>query len=228
MDQDQRVVTEGLGAEQPPATLDGDTTVQPTLLRGRSTKRARKATRRRIEANRRNALRSTGPRTLEGKQIVARNALKHGLTSTSVLLPGDDPAEYERFAAGMRLYCPPIGELEKRFTQIIIDTMWVRLHLSKIEAGALGFLLSDDVGPGVLAEDSNRVLEILSRYTTTKERTLTWATRNLERLQDVRKEESHPERATGALRGLTAHAESVGRRSAESRRQSYCRGDEDP
>jgi hypothetical protein len=33
---------------------------------------------RRIEANRRNAARSTGPRSAEGKTLVARNAIKHG------------------------------------------------------------------------------------------------------------------------------------------------------
>jgi hypothetical protein len=45
-----------------------------------------------IEANRRNALASTGPRTQEGKAIVARNAVKHGLTAQSVLLPDEHEA----------------------------------------------------------------------------------------------------------------------------------------
>jgi hypothetical protein len=42
------------------------------------------------EANRRNALKSTGPKTPEGKNAVRLNALKHGLLSQEILLPGED------------------------------------------------------------------------------------------------------------------------------------------
>ena len=42
------------------------------------------------EANRRNALKSTGPKTPEGKDAVRLNALKHGLLSEEILLPGED------------------------------------------------------------------------------------------------------------------------------------------
>jgi len=55
------------------------------------------ATAKQIAANRGNALRSTGPRTLEGRKASAMNALKHGMTSRTVLLPDEDPGEFERF-----------------------------------------------------------------------------------------------------------------------------------
>jgi hypothetical protein len=41
-------------------------------------------------ANRRNALKSTGPNTPEGKAAVRHNALRHGLGSSDILLPGED------------------------------------------------------------------------------------------------------------------------------------------
>lgn len=44
---------------------------------------------RQIEANRRNAKRSTGPKTLAGKSAVKKNALKHGLASTSVAIESE-------------------------------------------------------------------------------------------------------------------------------------------
>ena len=54
----------------------------------------------RIEANRKNSLRSTGPRTPEGKARSRRNGLKHGLTGAYLVLPGDDgPAIAERVEA---------------------------------------------------------------------------------------------------------------------------------
>ena len=40
---------------------------------------------------------ATGPRTPEGKAISSQNALKHGLTSKSIVLPSEDPAEYHAF-----------------------------------------------------------------------------------------------------------------------------------
>ncbi len=41
-----------------------------------------------IESNRRNARRSTGPRTEEGKSIAKLNAVKHGILSAEVVVPG--------------------------------------------------------------------------------------------------------------------------------------------
>src|SRR5689334_1437863 len=52
-------------------------------------------------ANRRNAQKSTGPRTPSGKAIACMNALKHGLCSRQPLVPGEDPADFQRFAADL-------------------------------------------------------------------------------------------------------------------------------
>ena len=48
----------------------------------------------RAEANRRNSLKSTGPRTAEGKDKSRHNAVTHGLTARSGLLPGEDADEF--------------------------------------------------------------------------------------------------------------------------------------
>ena len=55
------------------------------------------ATAAQIEANRRNAQKSTGPKTDEGKARVRRNALKHGMTARTIMpvLPQEDPKELE-------------------------------------------------------------------------------------------------------------------------------------
>ena len=45
---------------------------------------------RKAAANRQNALKSTGPKTPEGKAAVRHNALKHGLLAEQELLPDED------------------------------------------------------------------------------------------------------------------------------------------
>ena len=52
---------------------------------------------RQIESNRRNAQKSTGPKTQSGKQRSSQNAVRHGLTAETVIGPLEDPADYRAF-----------------------------------------------------------------------------------------------------------------------------------
>jgi len=60
-----------------------------------------------IEANQANALKSTGPRTMEGKMKARRNALKHGLASEGKVLPVEDERKlkerHAQWSAEMKL-----------------------------------------------------------------------------------------------------------------------------
>ena len=56
---------------------------------------AKKAKSDRAEVNRQNAQKSTGPRIAEGKARSRFNALKHGMTAESTLLPGEDADEFK-------------------------------------------------------------------------------------------------------------------------------------
>jgi hypothetical protein len=56
---------------------------------------------RQIEANRRNALRSTGPRTDKGKRQSRHNALRHGLTAETVIDGLEDSEDYRAFEAAV-------------------------------------------------------------------------------------------------------------------------------
>jgi hypothetical protein len=55
----------------------------------------------RLEANRRNALRSTGPKTEHGKQRSRVNAVRHGLTAETVVGGLEDAEDYKAFEAAI-------------------------------------------------------------------------------------------------------------------------------
>jgi hypothetical protein len=55
----------------------------------------------RLEANRSNAKRSTGPSTEPGKARSKMNALKHGLAAKAIVIDGEDPREFEALRAGL-------------------------------------------------------------------------------------------------------------------------------
>jgi hypothetical protein len=64
-----------------------------------------------IRANQANALRSTGPKTPEGKAISRANSFKHGLTGEGIVLPNEDVAEVERRFAAYQDELQPSGEV---------------------------------------------------------------------------------------------------------------------
>jgi hypothetical protein len=92
------------------------------------------------EANRANALLSTGPKTPEGKAKSSLNAVRTGLTGRTVLLAGDDVDLYQKHFQRFRAEYQPIGEKEDTLVQSIADAEWRLLRIPSLEAGiyALG------------------------------------------------------------------------------------------
>ncbi len=91
----------------------------------------------RAAANRLNALKSTGPRTAAGKAKSALNALKHGLTSQSPLLPTENPADYQLFSEGYLEELNPQSVDQCTLAQQLILTSWKLNRIPQIEAKVL-------------------------------------------------------------------------------------------
>jgi hypothetical protein len=96
---------------------------------------------RQLEANRRNALKSTGPRTPEGKARSSRNAITHGILAQEVLIrAGDgaeDPAELEALLEQFRNDLRPVGVLEEMLVERIAACYWRLRRAQRFEVGAI-------------------------------------------------------------------------------------------
>jgi hypothetical protein len=89
-----------------------------------------------IAANRRNAARGTGPKSAAGKQVARMNALKHGLQAAHVVIPGEDPEEFEALLRGLEEDYLPVGFRESLLVERIAECTW-RLQRARLMETAI-------------------------------------------------------------------------------------------
>jgi hypothetical protein len=86
-----------------------------------------------IEANRLNALKSTGPRTEEGKRRSRCNAIRHGLTAETVIAGPEDPEDYESFEATIIADYDPTTAVERELVLRLASVLWRLRRATGIE-----------------------------------------------------------------------------------------------
>src|SRR3954453_19611416 len=86
-----------------------------------------------IGANRRNALRSTGPRTEEGKQRSRLNAVRHGLTAETVVGALENAADYQAFEQNILADYSPETTAERELVARLASILWRLRRSSAIE-----------------------------------------------------------------------------------------------
>ena len=161
-----------------------------------------------IAANRLNAQKSSGPKSLGGQVRSSFNGLRHGLYARDVVLPGEDRAAYEDLLENLGRDLKPEGLMEEQLVQSICDLWWRLGRTAAIEAGLLNPDWSEDPragrrvsggGPLVdafrVAIDDTKTLDLLGRYEARLQRALTRNLASLERLQAARRrsrKSSHP------------------------------------
>jgi hypothetical protein len=91
-----------------------------------------------LEANRQNALQSTGPRTLEGVGTVKLNALRHGLRSIQTVVSGEDPGAWEAHRAAVVEDVKPTGALELALCEQVAVKLWRLGRVVRFEADVIG------------------------------------------------------------------------------------------
>src|SRR5207253_3138485 len=139
------------------------------------------ATLKQIEANRRNALLSTGPKTPEGKAAVRLNALRHGLRAHTVVLPDEKSEEFQQLCDDLEAEWRPQTRTEQIYVEQMAVSQW---KLRRMEIGEVS-LLVQKFG----AKNQIPLLDRLWQAEARLERSFTRAQRELERLQKSRREQ---------------------------------------
>ena len=175
-----------------------------------------------LEANRRNAQRSTGPKTEEGKSQSRRNALKHGILASALLITegqgGEDPTELDELLGALSGDLAPVGRLEEMLVEKIAVCWWRQKRALRCEAGMIRVSMDMERGglpPGMPRLDNESAgdfkrrlvrykqhlslpvlehegLARILRYETTIHRQLVYAINQLERLQRAHKGDQVP------------------------------------
>ena len=120
-----------------------DRAIEQNLMRAAAyraasgTTAANRAAVNRAAVNRANAQHSTGPRTAAGKQRSALNALRHGLTSQTAILPSEDAHAYQRHCQQFRAEYDSKTPTETQLVQELADTAWRLNRIPLLEADLL-------------------------------------------------------------------------------------------
>ena len=134
------------------------------------------STEKQIAANRRNAQKSTGPKTPQGKAAVSMNSLRHGLRARTVVLPGDDPQEFQRLCEDLEAEWQPLTRTEQIYLEQMATAYWKLQRLELFEKRTLSE--RSDLAPLLL----ERVWQAQQRL----ERSFARAQHELERIQIYR------------------------------------------
>jgi hypothetical protein len=135
---------------------------------------------RQIAANRRNALKSTGPVTPGGKQQSRNNALRHGLTAETVIATLEDAADYQAFEAAVTSDYDAETAVKRELVLRLASVLWRLRRASGIETALFELMTtsprksrhrSPDAPPGAassLAKANRQFLAVVENTDATR------------------------------------------------------------
>lgn len=154
------------------------------------------------EAARINGARSNGPITQEGKATSSGNSLKHGLTSSQVVLPHESQQDYDRLEASIIHRFKPADELELELVREIASARWRLRRIASMETAVFRKALQqhqEALGPNADPADvqaaayaevaESKALRMLSRHQGQLRRAYEKAWREVELIQAHRASE---------------------------------------
>ena len=146
------------------------------------------ATVKQIEANRLNALKSTGPKTSEGKAATKLNALRHGLRARTVVLPAEKSEDFHQLCNELEAEWQPQSRTEQFYVEQMAVSQW---KLTRVEVAEKS-ILNQEFSAKIQIPLVDKLWQCQHRL----ERSYARAQRELERLQSSRRRPNdQPEKA---------------------------------
>jgi hypothetical protein len=131
-----------------------------------------------LTANQINAQSSTGPRTEAGKAASSRNNFRHGLASSQLIIPGENPEEFEELLASFQTEHAPSTPTEQALIHKMAEHLWLSQR-------ALSFQSLCFTGPEV----DQKQLALYLRYQSTHDRAFHKSLNDLLKLRKERRQE---------------------------------------
>ncbi len=91
------------------------------------------ATETQTRANRRNAQKSTGPRSRQGRAAVSQNAVKHGLLTRQDVITSESQADFDLYREQMFAELAPVSPMESMLAERIVSLSWRLKRVCRIQ-----------------------------------------------------------------------------------------------
>jgi len=95
-------------------------------------------------ANQRNAQKSTGPRTSEGKAAVSHNAVKHGLLTRQDVISSESQADFDLYREQLLAELAPVSPMESMLAERIVTLSWRLKRVCRIQNQTIDALNAPD------------------------------------------------------------------------------------
>ncbi len=102
------------------------------------------ATEAQIRANQRNAQKSTGPRTSEGKAAVSQNAVQHGLSARQAIISSESQTDFDLYRERMLAELAPASPMESMLAERIVSLSWRLKRVCRIQNQTIDALNADN------------------------------------------------------------------------------------
>lgn len=90
-----------------------------------------------LKANRENARRGTGPKTVSGKARSSMNACKHGLTAQTVVIGDEDPTQFDCLRQALEKEFEPRSLMARELVERLAGIVWRLRRIPKFEAALI-------------------------------------------------------------------------------------------
>ena len=180
------------------------------------------ASQKQIDANRRNAQKSTGPVTEAGKAVAKFNALRHGMTAESAVLPYEDHLAYAMLREALLSHYAPANIAEELLVDVVANSYWRLLRARRVETSTMKLGVQalkqrnginpapnakDDDALAVFFTDENDNMRNQERYHGAIERSYFRAVETLRKVQNDRLREERRTTADRSKNGFVSREE---------------------